>query len=459
MKKFSRGGAQGMYDRRMADIEKDYQNAMKRKTGRAAEVAEAKRQQRIADAKDDFAKRTGADRTATRVAERTAESNLTKTRKYGAPKSVTKDELIAPGKMTESLSVPKMDSSIGAKPAAKAVPKPVPKPVQKPVAAKPARMGDQGFAYKKKDMPTTGKGVSTHYRYVRGGSNSGAAADGTAAKRLENKGLKTGDLETGNKGTSSAKADTGPRDNTAAGRRQRMGAALSYLNPFSYISDETSARYRGFGNISVGPREARQTSSSNNAATEATRAAKLATLKKAAEAPGATGFDKDRYKRAVSSGMYAKGGKIKKMAKGGSTPPQPTAADRARSKAQMDSLKKVKPTPAEIRALQSANRSEGRRYAAGGVTKEMPSSKAMGSLGMAKGGKAKMKPAAKGKAKGNPFAATKFGAAMMKKGADAKGRAMPKFAKGGSIDGCAVKGKTKMAMGGMTGYKKGGKTC
>ena len=58
-----------------------------------------------------------------------------------------------------------------------------------------------------------------------------------------------------------------------------------------------------------------------------------------------------------------------------------------------------------------------------------------------------------GKAKGNPFAATKFGAAMMKKGADAKGRAMPKFAKGGSIDGCAIKGKTKTS---MVKMKKGG---
>jgi len=83
----------------------------------------------------------------------------------------------------------------------------------------------------------------------------------------------------------------------------------------------------------------------------------------------------------------------------------------------------------------------------------MPSSKAMGSMGMAKGGKAKMKPAAKGKGKGNPFAATKFGAAMMKKGADAKGRAMPKFAKGGSIDGCAVRGKTKAK---RVTMKKGG---
>ena len=112
---------------------------------------------------------------------------------------------------------------------------------------------------------------------------------------------------------------------------------------------------------------------------------------------------------------------------------------------------------------------EMKKYAAGGVTKEMPSSKAMGSMNMAKGGKAKAKPAAKGK----PFAATKFGAAMMKKSADTKGRAMPKFAKGGSIDGCAVKGKTKTSMLARGGaakmrsrdsyggamFKKGGKTC
>ena len=93
-----------------------------------------------------------------------------------------------------------------------------------------------------------------------------------------------------------------------------------------------------------------------------------------------------------------------------------------------------------------------KKYAAGGVTKEMPSANQMGSMNMAKGGKAKAKPAAKG----NPFAATKFGAAMMKKGADAKGRAMPKFAKGGSIDGCATKGKTKTTMVKMA---RGGKSC
>jgi len=78
----------------------------------------------------------------------------------------------------------------------------------------------------------------------------------------------------------------------------------------------------------------------------------------------------------------------------------------------------------------------------------------MGAPGMKKGGKAKAK------AKDSVMA-TKFGAAMMKKSADTKGRAMKKFAKGGSIDGCATRGKTKarMAMGGMAGYKRGGKTC
>ena len=127
----------------------------------------------------------------------------------------------------------------------------------------------------------------------------------------------------------------------------------------------------------------------------------------------------------------------------------------------------------------------------GGVTKQMPTSNAMGSMGMAKGGSAKGKAKAKGKAvmammkdrmgramaargaeasmpaappmappmapptppmgapgmkkggKAKSFAATKFGAAMMKKSGDTKGRAMKKYAKGGSIDGIAQRGKTK----------------
>ena len=109
------------------------------------------------------------------------------------------------------------------------------------------------------------------------------------------------------------------------------------------------------------------------------------------------------------------------------TPPQPTAADRARSKKHLDELKKLKPSAEEGKVVGSANRSEGPGYKKGG--------KAM------------------------PFAATKFGKALVKKSADTKGRAMVKkagggkcYAKGGlvgghkSADGIAKKGKTKGKM-------------
>jgi hypothetical protein len=53
-----------------------------------------------------------------------------------------------------------------------------------------------------------------------------------------------------------------------------------------------------------------------------------------------------------------------------------------------------------------------------------------------------------GKAKANPFGATKFGSAMMKKSADTKGRAMVKKAGGGKCYASGGKVK-KMAVGGM----------
>ena len=178
-----------------------------------------------------------------------------------------------------------------------------------------------------------------------------------------------------------------------------------------------------------------------------------------------------------------------KYRSGGSTPPkppQPTAAERAADAKFRKSVKDLKPTPEQAAAIGRANRSSG--YAKGGNVKKMaiggipagasttvlrppimsgspnaPTMQPVTSGGRvantrtaavsrrAEGGTAK---AAKGgKAKAKSFAATKFGAAMMKKSADTKGRAMPKFAKGGSIDGCAVKGKTKTS---MIKMKKGG---
>ena len=133
-----------------------------------------------------------------------------------------------------------------------------------------------------------------------------------------------------------------------------------------------------------------------------------------------------------------------------SMPPQPSAADRASDAKFRKSVKDLKVTPENAAAIGRGNRS----------------------TGMAKGGKI----------------APKFGAAMKKKSADTKGRAMVKKCSGGSMkkyasgglvaghksaDGIAKKGKTKgkmptMARGGAAmmrsrdsyggaNFKKGGK--
>lgn len=79
-KKFAKGGgAEAKRDRRMADIESDYNRAIAR--GQSEKEARAKRAQREADARDDYAKRTGGDRTQTRAAERAAEQRLSATRR------------------------------------------------------------------------------------------------------------------------------------------------------------------------------------------------------------------------------------------------------------------------------------------------------------------------------------------------------------------------------------------
>ena len=375
MKKFSAGGAQGRYERRMADIEKDYKKAAARKTGKDAEVAEAKRQQRIADAKDDLAKRTGADRTATRAAERLAESNLTKTRKYGAPKAVTTEAPEA--KVTDSLpalTAPK--SGISSASTQKTARKEAPKPS----AADTSRSKFFQNSLAKANFKRTAR----------------LAEAPIAPSKFDKKAFE--DLKSKAAPDKAAPAKTVPATGGTALRGKPSGTPL----------------------IRFG----------RDVASDPASKAKLADMKRAAEAPGASGFAKGRYKDALSSGMYAKGGKVKKentmkYAKGGSTPPQPTPAERARSKKQLDELKKLKPTDKEAKVIGSANRSEGPGYKNGGK------------------------------------AATKFGKALVKKSSDTMGRAMVKKACGGSMkkyasgglvaghksaDGCATKGKTKGKM-------------
>jgi hypothetical protein len=366
IRKFSEGGAQGKYDRRMADIKKDFEKDSRGKSGKALEVLAAKRAQRTADAEDDRAKRTGADRTATRAAEKAAEANLTRTRRFGADKPVA---AAAPAKTSE--------------PAKASTPEPT--KALEVAKAKPQSFNEAFSAARKAGLKTfkwEGKPGTTFTTQMAGRPST------------------TEHLKTGPK--SSANIQPIPVDK-----------GKSSIQPIPVDKGKSS--------IQLLP-----------AAKPKTPATTGGTLLrgKPGGAPLISGSDTRAFitygdaaakKNATNK---AKGGKIKKekvmkYAKGGSTPPQPSAADRARSKKRLDELKKLKPTAEEGKVAASANRSEGPGYK--------------------KGGKAK----AKGK---NSFAATKFGAAMMKKSDDTKGRAMPKFAKGGSIDGCATKGKTKTSM-------------
>lgn len=70
---------QDRFSNRMADIERDYERQVAR--GMDPVVARAKRRQRVADARDDLAIRSGGDRSQTRADERAAESALTSARR------------------------------------------------------------------------------------------------------------------------------------------------------------------------------------------------------------------------------------------------------------------------------------------------------------------------------------------------------------------------------------------
>jgi len=360
MKKFSAGGAQGKYDRRMADIKKDFAKDSAGKSGRALEVLEAKRAQRIADAEDDRAKRMGTDRTATRKAEYDAEKNLTRTRKFGADKPV---------------------AAAAAQPAKTTAPAAAPAP--EPAKAKPKSRREEfneAFRAARKDPEAMKRGVFTFK-----GEKFSTKMAGEGPKRT----VTANPVRTNNSaGTSSSSTSTSAAPTVTADKPKQTAPSSTPALVASNVSSNAMAILR---------------------------AQRIAREKKEAE---------ERKKRIgmPAHERMAKGGKVKKektmkYAKGGSTPPQPTAADRARSKKHLAELKKLKPTAEQAKVIASANRSEGPGYKKGG----------------------KM--------------ATKFGAAMKKKSADTKGRAMMKFAKGGSIDGCAVKGKTKTS---MIKMKKGG---
>jgi len=380
MKKFSAGGAQGRYDRRMADIEKDFKKDSAGKSGKALEVLEAKRAQRTADAKDDLAKRTGADRTATRAAESAAERNLTMTRKYGAPKAVTTEAPAA--KVTDTLSAPATT-----------------KPQSFGAAFKEARArlgAGKTFTFNGKSYTTNiaGEGRKPAQRAV----------------------------------TTSKPATTTPKP----------AATTPPATPAKTTPKPVATTPKPVATSTPNLTAALLTAKAIREKAEKDKAEKGKADKAAKAAQNAKRFTSRNVQSAYGAANMAKGGKVKKektmkYAKGGSTsskPPQPTAADRKADAKFRKSVKDLKVTPENAAAIGRGNRS----------------------TGMAKGGKI----------------APKFGAAMKKKSADTKGRAMMKKCSGGSMkkyasgglvaghksaDGIAKKGKTK---GKMPTMKKGG---
>jgi hypothetical protein len=330
MKKFSAGGAQGKYDRRMADIKKDFAKDSAGKSGRALEVLEAKRAQRIADAEDDRAKRTGADRTATRKAEYEAEQRLSRTRKFGADKPVA-TPAATPVKAPAATTAPAAETA----------------------KAKPQSFG----AAFKEARSRLGAGKT----FTFGGKSYTTNIAGEGRKPVQKPVQKAAP-------TPEKKAD--PEKAVAPSKfDSKAFADLKAKMPKPTVTTTGGTALRGKPGGTPLIRFGR------DVANDPARKAKLAEMKRAAEAPGASAWAKDRYKSAVSSDMYAKGGAVKKKEttmkyrSGGSTPPKPTAADRAADAKFRKSIKNLKPTPEQAAAIGRANRSSG--YAKGGKVKKM----------------------------------------------------------------------------------------
>jgi hypothetical protein len=398
MRKFSAGGAQGRYDRRMADIEKDYKIALAK--GKNEGVAKAKYEQRKADAEDDRAKRTGADRTATRAAEKASEAALKEARR-------TKGMSITKRDMTNDFKKYFADKPMTAKAAKPAAETPKAKPQTTRQEFNAAFSAARAKAIKEGRDPNK-------ETFMFGGKKKVALMAGEGRKAPAS--------------TTTTAAKNPPASTTTTAAKNPPAAATTPKATAAATVESGPSTKRGLNPDSIAGRIA---------------SSKLFTTS-------------DAYRKSQEAKGYgkAKGGQItkkkpmpmrgkqlmplkKKLTKEPITGGPDTVPATPERKEFLDEMAKRNAKPG------MAKGGKMKKYAHGGVTKEMPSSNQMGSMNMAKGGKTKMKPAAKGKGKGNPFAATKFGAAMMKKSGDTKGRAMPKFAKGGSIDGCAVRGKTK----------------
>lgn len=103
--------------RKTDDIQSDYQKAQTRNAGNTAKlnVAKAKFEQRMADAKDDMAKWSGSDRTLTRKGEADAEAALTQARRTRGQSIADRDTAAAKA-TTAPAAAPAATTAAAAKP-------------------------------------------------------------------------------------------------------------------------------------------------------------------------------------------------------------------------------------------------------------------------------------------------------------------------------------------------------
>ena len=405
VRKFADGGSdkyKARYDRKVADIESDYKKAQARKTGRAAEVAKAKYEQRMADAKDDLAKWTKSDRTATSAAEKAAEKNLSMTRKFGARSS---EGLV--NKAEEKLASKAPLSSVNTS------------------SVKGASDDNLSFAQKfRMERDRLGGGKTFTWRGKSYSTNmAGEGASRPAAKKpaTTTQRTNTTTTRTGTMTQRAAPAQQNKPAVTAAAKKNDPFAKDSKGNYVDNSAAAGSARARANAARMFGVSGA---SAPFTGLRELARKKDELEAKRAAEAEAnakakvpVTRLGADPY------GFYGKkkGGTVKKYKTGGPV---------------MESKRKPIDTRRSVLGSDKDIIARGNRTPYEPIPKTGPDKPKQKPLGRA--GKAGFKSGGSVMKKSD-----KAGRALVKKSADTMGRAMKKYAKGGSIDGCAIKGKTK----------------
>jgi hypothetical protein len=225
------GRAELLRDRRMKDIEKDYKIALAK--GKNEGVAKAKYEQRMADAADDYAKRTKADRTKTKAGEKAAEAALTEARRTKG-ESIKKRDMAADinkffaGKtMTAKAAEPtKAAEPAAAKPVVKAATKPVQRVVQR-IVQSPVQSGVEAPAKLDRNYtisPENRKAIEAAAK-----KEPFSKFDKTAFAKLTNAG--NAPAATAAKADKATVKTTGPSTKTALNPNSLAGMAAKMFTP------------------------------------------------------------------------------------------------------------------------------------------------------------------------------------------------------------------------------------